>query len=608
MNWGARKVEMKRHTVCRLSIVPVVTLAVVASTAIATASAAAATNAPRWAISADVRPSIIPPEQMGVLTTFITNSGGAPSNGEPMTVTDELPAGVTVVHAELKVEPNEETPPCEVTGATVTCTYSGIVRPDSGQGLSLVVRLLPEPGQLGALSPQSLSTVSGGGAAPMSAHQAVVVGEDPLPFEFSDFSAEALDGAGVVDAQAGSHPNTYVTNVRVNTVTRPNLLVGSSEFVMAPSEDIKDVVVDLPTGFVGNPQAALACPESEVVPPASGFGCPTGSIVGSIAIEANAGPWQVSGGQERTVAVKPLFNVIPSFGHPAQFAFDYLGQMATLYANLIHTGAGYVVQVASLSIPRFLDIEGVKVTFFGDPQFKSQTGLPSVPFFSNPTECSGTPLTTTAYMDSWTKPAPEQGGSDLPDLDPAALESGAAWHRADSVAPPVTGCEAVSFAPEFTLTPTTSQTSSPSGVNADLKIPQNASSEGLATADLKEATVTLPAGMTVSPSSANGLQACSDSEIDFDSTEPGSCPNASVIGTVRVHTPLLKEELEGHVYLGAPLCAPCSPADAQDGKLVRVFIEVANLARGVDVKIPGNATLDPGTGQLTAHFSCRLTT
>ena len=85
---------------------------------------------------------------------------------------------------------------------------------------------------------------------------------------------------------------------------------------------------------------------------------------------------------------------------------------------------------------------------------------------------------------------------------------------------------------------------------------------GPATPELKDATVTLPEGMTVDPSAADGLQACSNSQFGLGSTvepaEPAACPLASQIGTVKVVTPLLEKPLEGQVFLGEPECSPCS--------------------------------------------------
>ena len=80
---------------------------------------------------------------------------------------------------------------------------------------------------------------------------------------------------------------------------------------------------------------------------------------------------------------------------------------------------------------------------------------------------------------------------------------------------------------------------------------------------MRNTTVTLPAGVQISPSAADGLQACSNEQIGFlrGKSMPGdlqftpnmpTCPDASKIATVHIATPLLEHELEGAVYLAAP--------------------------------------------------------
>jgi len=102
----------------------------------------------------------------------------------------------------------------------------------------------------------------------------------------------------------------------------------------------------------------------------------------------------------------------------------------------------------------------------------------------------------------------------------------------------------------------------------------------------------------ISPSAANGLQACSDAQIALSSTLPASCPPASKIGTVTVHTPILNEPLEGQLFLGQPECSPCSNADAQAGRLARGLLQVHSDRYGITLKVPGRISIDPSTGQL----------
>ena len=71
---------------------------------------------------------------------------------------------------------------------------------------------------------------------------------------------------------------------------------------------------------------------------------------------------------------------------------------------------------------------------------------------------------------------------------------------------------------------------------------------------------------------------------------------------MELRTPLLDHPLQGSVYLGTPECSPCSDADAQAGRLLKLYIEVDDPTSGVVIKLPGSVSADPATGQLTASF------
>ena len=117
----------------------------------------------------------------------------------------------------------------------------------------------------------------------------------------------------------------------------------------------------------------------------------------------------------------------------------------------------------------------------------------------------------------------------------------------------------------------------------------------LAVADLKDALVTLPAGLTVDPSSADGLEACSEEQIGYlpqQSAEVGdlqftpgaaNCPEGSKLGSVEVHTPLLDHWIKGGVYLAAQDANPFNPPLA-------LYIAVHDPVSGVVLKLPGKVT------------------
>src|SRR4029077_2168929 len=134
----------------------------------------------------------------------------------------------------------------------------------------------------------------------------------------------------------------------------------------------------------------------------------------------------------------------------------------------------------------------------------------------------------------------------------------------------------------------------------------------LAEAEVRNTTVTLPQGVQLSPSAANGLEACSESPIglegfnaatqinEFNTGKP-SCPDASKLGTVHIKTPLLTHELEGEVYLATP--APNGEAGKNPfGSLVALYLVAEDPVSGVLVKLAGEGHVDEGTLRVSTSF------
>ncbi len=134
----------------------------------------------------------------------------------------------------------------------------------------------------------------------------------------------------------------------------------------------------------------------------------------------------------------------------------------------------------------------------------SVSGTPIVPFASAPTNCDTGPLAVTVKARSW--------------LDPRR------WVSGDSPAPEPTGCDQIKFTPTLSAQPTTHTADQPTGLEVDVHTPQNNGSCmklkfqpitkpqydcGLATSHLKDTVVTLPPGLVINPSGANGLDGCS---------------------------------------------------------------------------------------------------
>jgi hypothetical protein len=197
-------------------------------------------------------------------------------------------------------------------------------------------------------------------------------------------------------------------------------------------------------------------------------------------------------------------------------------------------------------------------------------GLPEAPFMSNPTSCSTErqiSVTATSYQ------MPE-----APSTKTAPF-------------PAIKGCGALNFEPTFTAVPTNPEAAAPTGLDAELTIPQDETPQGRATSALKSASVTLPEGMTVNPSAADGLAACSAEQVGFANTQPPQCPAASKIGSAEIDVPALERVLQGAVYQRTP----------EPGHLFRFWLVTDEL--GVRLKLPAEIEANPLTGQLRTVFS-----
>src|SRR4029077_18787381 len=275
-------------------------------------------------------------------------------------------------------------------------------------------------------------------------------------------------------------------------------------------------------------------------------------------------------------------------GVAAEFGYiDVNKEGHILYTSVAPTPAGYVLRTTSPEISQIM-LADIQVTLFGDPAAKDGSGNTPVALFTNPSDCSGAPLTTTLHVDSWQEPG-RYNADGTPDFsDPN-------WVSSASGTPPVTGCDLLHFGASLSAQPTTTTAASPSGLDVDIKVPQSESPLSLGTPPLRRSVVTLPAGMSVNPSAADGLQACSLAQIGLGSNAQPGCPEASKIGTVEVSSPAIAGVLQGSVYLAAQ-------NDNPFGSLLAMYVAVDDPTTGVLIKVPARIDADPVTGQLTTTF------
>ncbi len=349
--------------------------------------------------------------------------------------------------------------------------------------------------------------------------------------------------------------------------------------------------VALPPGIAGDPTAVPQCTQVEFL---TGLTCPVDSQVGVI---------QLYFYSETTARQnEPVYNVEPQQNQPAELGFAVSVFSVPILFHL--RGEEYDGLTTQLTdITEGDPIQASRLILWGVPMASvhdserngegsggcqqsgrepcfSGGGVSEKPFLTLPTSCSGGQLASSIVADSWQNP----GGRTT----------------AESPLPLMTGCENLSFNPTIAVEPEVTQAAAPTGYTVHLRVPQHDEPNELATPDLKNAVVTLPAGTVISPSAANGLEGCSDEKFGLRSTTPASCPPASKVGTLKITSPLLTAPLEGQVFVGTPECNPCGSSDAQEGRLFRLFMQAQGS--GVVIKLAGSASVNQGTGQITTTF------
>jgi hypothetical protein len=382
--------------------------------------------------------------------------------------------------------------------------------------------------------------------------------------------------------QAGGHPPFGVTDFTLNTFP---LASGIGGF---PEGFVKDIVVNTPEGLSVNPEAAPQCKIAEIKAGA----CPNNTIVGinylTVAVTAPVGepptcefpPGTPQPACPQARVAVPVYNMEPFEGVPSMVAFltktgptFIVGSLSPVDQHVTFTISE--VHLPQAGPPESPPIIGSRLVFFGgkNPINPSLNGT----YLTMPSNCAG-PQVSKLNVDSY------QGGADEKSF---ATPTGA------------TGCDKVPFEPTINVTPDGAKfVDSPEPTTVDVGIPFDPNKE-ISNSYLQTASVTLPEGMGINPSSANGLTACTEAQFGYHTNNPIACPDSSRIGTVEIQTPSLPvNSIGGNVYVGEPLKQ--GPGASSTGEQFRIFIHGFSTRYGVNVRLKGKIFPNPVTGQLTA--------
>jgi hypothetical protein len=577
-------------------------------------SASAAVPAPAWTLHVAAHPSNLEPgaeanPELGpVYQIEATNIGGATTSG-PFRITDTLPEGITVstsvkpmIHWGRPAGGGSHTAECSQTGRIVTCEGGTGGASDwipSGEVVTVDLYVDVSSAVDGTLT--NSVTIDGGAASTVSATVSSPVTNEQLPFGLLEgqagLSGTIVEASGAASRQAGAHPYSYeAATGNVNTYAIP----GNS--VLEPftsGGNFKDIFAELPRGMVVNPQAVPKCSEERLETTTEELvdgkpGCPLASQVGVITLLVHTATGAFP------IETVPLYNMLAPAGAPANFGFSYLEGIYSHLIGNVRSDGSYVLVADSTDLPAKVPISGFQAILWGNPTDESHDEMRGIclqsnpggkicpsevrlqkPFVTMPSHCGGV-LEAGLSMDSW--------------LDPGILIGRHfAYTGAEGIPIETEGCNRLQFDPTLEAKATTDRADSPTGLDVDINVPQNEELQGLATANVKDVSVTLPAGMTVNPSAANGLGGCSEPQIDLGGSNADTCPNESKLGTAEVVTPLLEKPLEGSFYLATPYANPFH-------SLLAAYLSVKDPEHGVFIKVAGEIHADPKTGQLTATF------
>jgi hypothetical protein len=382
--------------------------------------------------------------------------------------------------------------------------------------------------------------------------------------------------------EAGGDVPFGVTDFKLKTVEAQ-----SSPFkAFAPEGNVENLRVDVAPGVVTNPQAVTRCSMSDFTAkeliPNSGFfeesKCPKSSEIGvntvtTVIVIPKGKPFE--GDLADVTLTGKVYNLEQSVGLASEFGVALEVEAGVFTHTLIEGNVEWagnyhdyfiIKNVPKGLIESRLVFEGTKSTTFG--------------FLRNPTACTTRgPETTTTLT------ATPYSGEGSVSVKPYEDKVGS------------TECN-LAFGPSFSLSPETTVADRPDGITTTLTAAHPAKPEERDDAALRTATITLPEGVTMNPSAAAGLEACTREQVGIETTRAEECPGHSQIGTAQIEVPTLPaHSLSGPIFLGKE-----KASEAITGPPYKIYLDAESARYGVKVRVEGVVKPNPTTGRLETKF------
>lgn len=432
---------------------------------------------------------------------------------------------------------------------------------------------------------------------------AVFAGHAIGAYGIHDFTLGFVNEDGSPATEAGSHPFALRTGVQWNTKQDP--VLGGA---VVPDENVRDLVVELPAGFVGAVAGIPRCATTDFVTIRNNRpSCPDSTAVGAAKSKVLS-----------TTFMASVFNLPPPPGVAAKIGFLAFTTPITIEVGVKQTPP-YNVVSGLMRIPQtspvfrgFVELWGVPSDPAHDPyrgaclvtegtpspifeEFQSQgiceSDAPEVPYLTLPRSCQG-PLSIIYASDSW-----QNEGDLLADGFPDLADPN--WVTGAAESPAMDGCADLEFGPTIAAGGTDPTAEAPSGLDFAIEVddPGLTDPDERAGSDIERVTVTLPEGLTTNPSVANGLGACTLAQYEAERLEfdPAvGCPNNAKVGTVQVTTPLLDQQLDGQIYVA-------KQGDNPFGSLLALYMVIRDEELGILIRQSLKVEPDSRTGRLTTQ-------
>jgi hypothetical protein len=409
--------------------------------------------------------------------------------------------------------------------------------------------------------------------AASSAQAVPSFGVEESNFEAGTCKVSTCTYAGPVTdvfTQAAGHPNFGITSFEFNSVP---FEVGGVVVGHAPVGNVRNIRVDIPAGLAANPEAlGEKCPVAKFNESKCATEYPNSRI--------GTNELTIFTGTNATLPA-PVYDLEQPVGIPLEFGI----QVPVIEEHILLVGHVSWHREAGVNpsgdYHEYFEIKNVSNAV---PLLKSKLifeGNKGTGFLTLPSVCSSS-TASHLRVESYTGEVSET----------------ATHSKANNLPIGVEGCNLVPFAPTISVAPETTQSDQPDGATANLGVPQSTSGAEINSAALQVANVTLPEGMTINPSAAHGLTACTSAQIGIENNEAGTpveCPESSRLAGVTIESPDLPEPLSGSLYLGSPNGAAIS------GPPYTVYLD-AESKYGVSVRLEGHVSANSETGRLTATF------